>query len=341
MQIAVSEETPKPKKDSWAQYYAERGVTRAPMKGTARQPIAPRATAATTFGQVPPPKSPEVSPDLAVAVAAVAADLSGTTAAPFLTAMHREAALIEARRIMRIKVLKAGLWLTAVLIVLPLLARFAFNREPSDEALEAIAQKTTVQLLALLSNAALPLRGDAAICELRDRIDLTHLRYEVQATLRLREDLVVPAQTNGTQAYRQLQASVREAQQLDLKLHLFSAADGRRAPELPRLLQISRHAGDPVVVRVPFRAERFGWSWRFTPPQLGLRLVNDTLEGDTIERYAGSPYLVFGPPERFAEVRELMTAARDYILAVKKEAQLRAIVDGELNATNAAPPPPP
>ena len=295
MRDVLSEETPEPKNDAWAKYYAERGVTRPPMMELSRPPMAPRATTATKFGKAPPPKPSALSPDLAGAIAAATADMSGLTAAPFITAMHREAALIEERRMMRIKVLKAGLWLTAVLIVIPLLARFAFNREPSDEALEAVAHKTTVQLLTLLSSAALPLQGDGAICELRERIDLTHLRYEVQVTLRLREDLVVPAQSNGTQAYRQLQASLHEAQQLELKLNLFSAADGRRAPELPRLLQISRHAGDPLVVRVPFRAERFGWWWRFSPPQLGLRLVSDTMEGDTIQR-SGGPKTRYGEP---------------------------------------------
>lgn len=337
----VSKESEKKKAaDAWAEYYAKRGLTRPPMSNLGG-PAAARKPATWMPPPVPTPPPaarPSVpaqrkilSADLAAAVDAVDAELAGVTAAPFITAMHREAALIERRRELWRRVWLGSAAVAAGGVLLWLMSVFAFNREPAGEALAIYAQKTMAEVLAVMSSATLPLASDGATCVLKDRLDRTHLRYEVQVTLRLRKDLVVLAMTNGTASYRQLQESVAIAQQTDLKLGLFAEGVVPRAPELPRLLQVVRHAGEPVVVRVPFQAERFGSRWRLLPPQLGLRLLSHPLEGEPIERFAGSPHLLFGSPESLLEVRRLMKAARDYIIAVQKEAQMRAIIDGQYN----------
>lgn len=270
-----------------------------------------------------------MSSDLAAAVEAVKADLPGATAAPFLTAMHREAALIERRRQMWRRVWLAAAGVAAVAGLLWFSSVFVFNRQPGDEQLQAYAQKTMAEVMSAMSSPTLPLAPDGATSVLKERADRTHLRYEVQVTLRLRKDLFVLAQTNGTNAYRQLQESLAIAQQLDLKLSLFPGGTGPRAPEMPRLLQVVHPAGEPLVVKVPFDAERTGGRWRLLPPQLSARALSHPIDGDPIDRYAGSPYLVYGPPESLMEVRQLMKAARDYVIAVQKEAQMRAIIDGQ------------
>jgi hypothetical protein len=163
------------------------------------------------------------------------------------------------------------------------------------------------------------------------------MRYVAEVTLRLRQPLYAPANTNGTDAYRRLQESLQTAQADELKFQLFAAGSGPKAPELPLLLQLSHRAGEAFVVRVPFDATRTGWTWRIDPPQLGLRSIDTPFTGYALARYGGSPYLVFGTSESRTDIRQREKLARDYIVAVAKEVQKHANVEAVADAAPEAP----
>ena len=236
MSGALSEEPPE-KKEVWEKYFTDRGVTRPPMVKVARS-LMPKPTESADR-----PNSPEVSPkpalsaELAAAVDALATDFPGATAAPFITGMRQEALLREKRRLARRKLLRAGGVLAVLLLTVPLVANYVFNRAPPDDQLAAQSRKIAAEALALYSSNAQPFQTDTDTVEFVERLDWTRLRYEAQITIRLRKDLFGPAQTNGTVAYRMLQQSLFDARQLELKLNLFPASSGGpQPPELPALL---------------------------------------------------------------------------------------------------------
>ena len=326
--MAVVLSAPPEKKSPWSKYYAERGVTRPPLAEGARplfqrgpQPGRRPAAAAAS-------KAPAVlSAELTAAIAAVTAEV-GTTAAPFLTAMQKEAVTLELRRRARRRLIKAGAIFVAVALALPVVATFAFNREPGEPALEAHAEKIAAEMLALHSNAAQPLMTAATAVRPLPPVGLGHLRYEVVVTMQLRQALYVIAQTNGTEAYRMLQRSLVEAQQRAAKLRLFRPpAQPPELPQMPTLLRLVHRGGEPVVVTVPFAARRFGWRWRLQPAELGARTVSRALDGLPLESFANRPTLIFGSPESLADVRQRVRLARDYVTAVNKEARDRSVAD--------------
>jgi hypothetical protein len=98
-----------------------------------------------------------------------------------------------------------------------------------------------------------------------------------------------------------------------------------------------------VTVRVPFDARRFGWRWRLDPPEYGVRGANRTFTGLPLDRYAGTPTLIFGSPDSLTEVRDKMRLARNYITEVGKAmhyhdiAEAPALGAGADTAATAAP----
>ena len=330
MSGALSEEPPK-KKEIWGKYFAERGVTRPPMAKVARS-LMPETTVPAAPAEWPKypefPSKPALSPELSAAVDAIGAFLPGVTMSPFITGEQREVLLREKRRLARRKLLRAAGVLAVLLLTVPVVANYVFNRVPPDEQLTAQGHKIAAEALGLYSSKAQPFQADADTVEFVERIDWTTVRYEAQVTIRLRKDLFGPAQTNGTVAYRMLQQSLFEARQLELKLNLFPASSGGpQPPELPVLVQRTHRVGTPLVIKVPVTADRFGWRWRLSPADYARRSASATLQGLTIENYEGAPYLIFGTPESMTDVRKQMAAARDYIIAVKREAQLRTNID--------------
>ena len=266
-----------------------------------------------------------ISADLAAAVEAVTAvPQAGATAAPFITAMQREAVERELRRMRRKRIAWVAAGVLVVLVALHFAITRVFYREPTAEALEAYGHKVTAAVVPLYSTLLQPLQPGAHAITLSERLDQKHVRYAVEVTLRLREPLYGPAITNGTTAYRQLQESLQSARAQELKLKLFAGANAPQPPELPLLIQIYHRAGESLVVRVPFEARRFGWQWRLQPPQLERRAASRTFEGSTLARYANTPYLIFGAASSRAEMRQRMTGARDYIIAVLKEVRKHA-----------------
>jgi len=268
-----------------------------------------------------------VSDELAAALAALAAESAApaVTAAPFITAMQREAAARAAIRERRLRVVR---WLAAIaglVVALHLVATNWFFATPADEALAAAAQRAAGLVVPLYSSPDQPLQIAAVEPVVRELIDGSHRRYYAEVRLELRKSLYVPAVSNGTAAYRQLQESVEIARALETKSKFFASAGAAapEAPALPQLLQLTHQAGEAVVVRVPFDADRFGWTWRIKPPQLENRTANRTLTGSSLDRYENTPYLIFGP-QTMADIRARIKAARDYVIAVNRKAQRQA-----------------
>lgn len=308
------------KKHPWAKYYAERGLSRPPMADLARLPAGRKAR-----GNDPAKSAPKMSAELAEIVAAVTATKPDTTATPFITVMQKQAVAREVRRRARWRFARFGLALVAVALGLHIAVTRFFHRAPAAEALDDYGLVLATDVLPLYSSLHQPLQIDRATIEFSEKVGAQHLRYVAEVTLRLRQPLYVPANTNGTEAYRRLQQSLQTARSEELKFKLFSAVDAPpEAPELPLLLQMSHRAGEAFVVRVPFEAKRAGWRWRIEPPLLALRSVATPFNGAALVRYAGSPYLIFGTSETRAEIRQRERLARDYIIAVTKQVQKRA-----------------
>lgn len=277
-----------------------------------------------------------VSKELAEAIAAVTAAVPGSTAAPFITAMQKEAIARELKRQRRRRLLRLGGWIVAMVLAVPVFVTFVINAEPAARALERHEARVAGEVLALHSSPLNPLMTSATVLKPPVRVGFGHLRYEIVVTMRLRVPLYTVAHTNGTEAYRQIQRSLEEAKARVSKLRLFKPPV--RAPELPDmplLLQLAHRMGEPVVVTVPFDARRFGWKWRLDPPEVAGRAVNRGFDGLPIEHYAGARTLVFGSPESLVEVRRLVKLARDYVTAAAKDERERAIFD---NPAQEAPP---
>lgn len=308
-------------KHPWAKYYAERGISR-PSMGKLVRAAAPKPVAA-----VPDRKAPELSPELAAIVAAVTATQPGTTAAPFITVKQKEAVARELsrRRVRRLS--RYALVAVATLLAVHVAITQFFRRVPTPEALHDYGLVLATEILPLYSNVQQPLLIDRTVILPGVRVGAEHMRYVAEVTLRLRQPLYAPANSNGTDAYRRLQESLQTAQADELKFRLFAAGSSPQAPELPLLLQMSHRAGEAFVVRVPFDATRTGWTWRIDAPQLGLRTIDTPFNGYALARYAGSPYLIFGTSESRSDIRQREKLARDYIVAVAKEVQKHSNVE--------------
>ena len=330
--------TKPPAQHPWAKYYSARGVDRPPMaelpsRAQARAHVRKAAAAAKV------PKAPEMSAELAAAVAAVTTHVAvpGSTAAPFITAMQKEAVARELKRRAKVRHAKQVLVAIAAFVVLQFaLARLVFN-VPSEAALREHVANLPEDLLPFYSSLRQPLQTDGVVIAQSDQIDSNHYRFVASITLRLRKPLYVAAATNGTVQYRRLQDALISAREQDLRFNLFSQADALETPVLPLLLQQSHQAGEAIVVRVPFTARRFGWQWRLDPVQIGLRSVNRALEGDSLDRYDDIPYLIYGVPSTLGDIRLRTKQANQYVLEVTKAIQRRANVQAVADVVAAKP----
>ncbi|MEX2044658.1 MAG: hypothetical protein WD941_04840, partial [Opitutus sp.] len=317
---ALSE--PPEKSHPWAKYYKDRGLSR-PSVAVVRAPV-PAAKAEPADAPKTARDQAEISAELAAAVAAASAGMPGSTAAPFITAMQLEQGRRELRRQALMRLTWIGCAVLAALIALHFGVTRWLIRAPSLEALENYAEGLAVAVLPLYSSAQQSLQSAGATTRQAERIDPNRLRYVGEVTLRLRQPLYGPAASNGTILYRQLQQSLQVARARDLKHKLFPIGTGPEVPELPLLIQMTHRAGEIMVVRVPFEAKRFGWTWRIEPPQLERRMVDRTFEGSGVDRYARVPYIIFGPREAMADIRRRLQMARAYIVAVTREVQKSA-----------------
>ncbi len=275
-----------------------------------------------------------VSDELARVLATIASENAApsVSSAPFYTAQQRTVALQQNRRRRQLKFARIAACLVFGFVVLHLAITRILLRTPADHQLEARAQAVATGVLPFYSTASVPLHVDGATVELQDRVDGTHLRFLVRVTLRLRQPLFAPANSNGTAAYRTAQHSLESARLLEKKL-AGQPVTLPLPPEMPPLLQLVHRAGEPVVVTVPLDAERFGWSWRFRPVRWENRRGELAFTGSSRDRFAASPHLIFNAPGVPALVREKTKAARNYIIAVMQAVRKIAEVEAAVEPT--------
>jgi hypothetical protein len=230
----------------------------------------------------------------------------------------------ELRRQARIRWGRRAIVAAVAIVALHFAVTRLFYRAPSPDVLQTYANFLAEMLLPLHSTPQQPLAAAGASVSLRDRISTNRVRYAAEIGLRLTRPLYMPSTSNGTAAYRVMQQSLHAAREKELKFKLFEDQEAPGAPEMPLLIQMVHRAGEQVIVRVPFEAERFGWRWRIEPAHLALRTASRSFEGATIERFARVPHLVFGAPGTLADMRLRTQLARAYIIAVTREIQKRA-----------------
>jgi hypothetical protein len=315
---------------------------RAPGPSAATPAPAARGSAAAP-ARPPAEASSPVSDELAAALKKLAAEYAApaVTNAPFVTAMQRQEEIRERKRESRRRLLTMAVVVLVAGLALHFTVTRILYRTPEPDAVEAHVQALPELVLPFYSTNRQPLQPGTVVYAETDRVDANRIRYAAEVTLRLRKPIYVPASTNGTAVYRQLQESLQLARQRDIKFSLFPPGESPPHPDLPLLLQVSHRAGESITVRVPFEARRYGWGWRLLPAQIPLRSVNRTLTGDSIDYYADTPYLIFGQSGTMAEVRLLMRQARAYIIAVAQEVQRHADVEAVAETPPPAPSPSP
>lgn len=314
----------------WAKFYTERGLTRPPLADLARRSAGKVRTNTAGARAVPTADTrPAISPELAAAIAAVTAQntIAGSTAMPFITAWQKEAVTREMKRRSRLRLARIALAAVAGVVALHLAVTRVIYPAPTEAALQARVQPLPERVLPLVSSARQPMQIEKVAITQSDAIGTNHRRYVASVTLRLSKPLYVAAATNGTEAYRRAQEAVYRASEQRLRNNLVAGADAPKQPLLPLLLQRSHQAGEAIVVRVPIHARRFGWQWRIEEPAVALHTVNRTLEGDSLDRYAATPHLIFGGVGTLAEIRQRVKLANEYVLAVTREIQRYANVE--------------
>lgn len=295
----------------WSRLYAEQGRERPQLVDFSRRPAAAAAKPAA-----PVPKSiwdeppPEVELVNARRLAEIAAEIE------------------ERRRRDRIAFWRLlGTGTVAVMAVILLVEAWQFfgNDRPAPERLEAIAAETAGLVMTRLASSSQPLALERVEAELVHSASSRRSDYEVLVTVRLRENLFGPAESNGAQPYLQLQRSVREAGDRMRQQRLFlERPDLAAAVELPLLLAPTHRAGERLVVRVPLSAERVGWRWRLQAQPERMRPQGPLFHGRVLADHGNEARLIFGSPEAREAMRPLMNEARRFILAVNAELSARS-----------------
>lgn len=204
------------------------------------------------------------------------------------------------------------------------LAQRALNARPSEARLAALGAAVGAELWREFDSPARPLRFDAAEARLVAELDPRRADYRLTVTLRLREALYAPADSNGAQAYLDLQRAVAEAHDRVLAERLYLEVQGLAAPpQLPALIAPAHRAGERLAVEVPVRATRAVWGWRLEPELARRRVASPVFAGEILARQP-APHLIFGTTAAREPMRVLMKEARDYILAVQRAVSLRA-----------------
>lgn len=227
----------------------------------------------------------------------------------------------DLRKILRLLGLVFGLGI-ALVSGFELLHR-VFNARPSGAGLAALGTEVAEMLRREFDSPARPLRSDATEARLVAVLDSRHTDYRLTVTLRLREALYGPADSNGAQGYLDLQRSVGEAHARVVSERLYLDSPELAAPpQLPSLIAQLHRAGERLVIELPVEARRGWWGWRLEP-QLARRRVNSPVFAGEVIALQPAPHLMFGGAAARERMRELMLEARSYILAVQRAAATR------------------
>jgi len=194
--------------------------------------------------------------------------------------------------------------------------QFWANDRPPERALREETARVAAEVLRRTAVPGQPVRLQSAEAEWLGRPGRGRADYAIVVTLELRVPLYAPADSNGVQAYLQMQRSLTDAHRRMMERGLFAARpELAHPPVLPSLIAQTHRAGDRMVMRVPLEAVRGGWSWRLTAEPQRMRVAGRIFQGEELARQP-QPHLVFGAPGVREEMRRLLQEGRRYILAV-------------------------
>jgi hypothetical protein len=275
-------------------------------------------------GAAPQPSGPKPSiyDELTAAVAAVEQEVTAQSTA-FISAKQREELDLAARRENRRKLLIAAALGLAALVVLHFIIINTIFREPTAAKLAAVADQTGPEILRLYSSTEQPLELAGTRIEAGKRLNSDELDYIIAVTLRLREALFETADSNGTAVYRSHAVAIPLVEAEAARIGLYADGNARQPPVLPKILRTTHQAGEPLVVRVPVNAHRFGWSWTFRAPEFERRQTSRTLAGSVRARHGSEPVLLIDSPNALAEIRALTRQAKEYLEQVGRDLAAR------------------
>lgn len=302
----------------WAKYYQDRDKARPAMtriQRAAKPEPAPTTHGNSSQGSAP---RPSIYDELTAAVSALEQEI-GSQPSTFISAKQREEMELAARRENRRKLLVAAVLALTGLVALHFIIVNTVVREPGSAQLAAKANQTAPEILRLYSSEEQPLELAGATAEVRERIDSDDLSCVIAVTLRLREPLLEPADSNGTDLYRSHAAAIPLVEAEAARHGLYTDGAAHVPPVLPRVLRTAHRAGETLVVRVPLAAHRFGWSWSFSAPELERRRASRTLAGAVLARQGGGPILLLDSPDALAELRALTRQAKEYLEHVGRD----------------------
>jgi hypothetical protein len=283
----------------------------------------------------PAARSIEANPQLAAPAVAAKIDWHSTPQVEVFTAadLERVRRETEARRWSDLLRTLRAVGLAGLALMLAglgfELAQRLFNPGPSDAQLARAGAALGAQFLADYSTEAQPLAFATAEPRLAARDGATRAQFDFTITLRLREPLYAPADSNGAQAYLDLQRSVAEAQRRLVAARLFHRHPELGAPvTLPALLARTHREGERLTIRVPVAARRQLFGWKLEPDFAAAQVVTPGFVGEVLARQP-SPHLIFNHADTRAQLRQLQAEARAYVLAVQRVlAPHRPVVGG-------------
>lgn len=320
----------------WERYYAAQGRERVePLrvtKGDEALPPSPPSTpgAPAHSGSLPhaPVPSAPLPPEGPAPVATPPAkiDWNEVPLVELIDAATQQRAEAEAEAkhvrdaLALLRVLSLGAGLVLVLLLAVEILQFLTNDRPAEKSLQREAARVGEAMLAHYTAPGQPIAVQSVAAEFVDAPGKGRANYHLLVTLELRAPLYAPADSNGAQAYLQLQRATADAQQRVLASPVLRARAALLSPpSLPALIAQTHRRGERLVIRVPLEAERHGLRWELTTRPERRRLLSPRFTGETMDRQP-QPNLVFGAPASRDEMRRLQAEARDFILAVNRAA---------------------
>jgi hypothetical protein len=317
----VSDQASNPPPDHpWAKYYRERDKSRPPITPLSRtgagaseseRPHSARAAASSSAARAS-------AKELDVTAANPEAG-DGASSPAFLSAAQREERELATRRRKGRTLLRTAAVAIAGLVAVHFLVLNTVVREPTPARLHQVAATLAPQILRLYSSQEQPLEVVDFHAEIAARRAADDLACLAEITLRLREPLFAPADSNGTELYRSHATAIALAEGEALRRGLYATGHAPVPPLLPKVLRTAHRAGETLTVKIPFHARRFGWTWTCQPPELDHRTTSRTLTGAVLAQQGNGPVLLLDSPQAQAGIRDLTRAAKDYLEQINRD----------------------
>lgn len=276
----------------------------------------PNGRAGAAAGDTPPQRS--IYDELTAAVPAVEQESARSTTA-FVSAHQREEMALAARRTRRRNLLRVVLPLLAGAVALHFLIIYTVLRAPSAGKLAALAERTAAEVLRLYSNPEQPFELSESHAQVQAHLDAATVRSVVTVTLRLREPLYEPADSNGTELYRSYAAAIAHLEAESARRGLAPDSAAHVPPVLPKILRRTHGAGETLVVSAPALAHRFGWSWNLGAAELDQRQTDRIFAGKVLPLQGRGPVLLLDSPDTLTRIRELNRLAKEYLEHVGRD----------------------